>query len=102
MIHVIATITLNPGAQEKFLAIFKANIPAVLAEKGCLRYEPTVDLETGLPPQGGARKNVVTIVEAWESLAALRAHLNAPHMLAYKEQVKAMVASVALQVTEPV
>ncbi|MHC4885614.1 MAG: putative quinol monooxygenase [Planctomycetota bacterium] len=102
MIHVIASITVKDGARDEFLAIFKANISAVLEEEGCIRYEPTVDVDTGLPPQGGVRPLVVTIVEAWESLDALRAHLAAPHMLAYKEKVKDLVEGVTLQVTEPV
>jgi quinol monooxygenase YgiN len=101
MIHVLANIEIKPGTREPFLAIFKANVPAVLAEDGCLRYEPTVDTETGLPAQGGVRPNVVTIVEAWESLAHLKAHLAAPHMATYREKVKQMVVGVKLQVVEP-
>lgn len=101
MIHVLATITLKPGVRDEFLAIFKANVPNVLAEAGCLDYEPTVDVETGLPPQGGARPDVVVVVERWESLEHLRAHLQAPHMLSYKEQVAEMVEGLSLAVTEP-
>lgn len=101
MIHVIASITVRPGKREAFVAIFKANVPNVLAEDGCVSYAPTIDLETGLPPQVPLRDHVVTIVEAWESLDHLRAHLKAPHMLAYKEQVKDLVESVSLQVLQP-
>jgi quinol monooxygenase YgiN len=101
MIHVLAGIELKPGTREAFLAIFKANVPAVLAESGCLRYEPTVDVDTGLPAQGGVRPNTVTIVEAWQSLPHLRAHLTAPHMATYRERVKDLVVGVTLQVVEP-
>jgi quinol monooxygenase YgiN len=101
MIHVIAGIELRPGTREQFLALFRANIPNVLAEEGCLRYEPTVDVEAGIAAQGGVRPNVVTIVEAWESVAHLKAHLAAPHMAAYREQVKDLVAGVRLQVVTP-
>jgi quinol monooxygenase YgiN len=101
MIHVIANIEIKPGTREAFLAFFKANIPAVLAEDGCLRYEPTIDVETGIPVQGGVRPNLVTIVEAWQSVSHLKAHLAAPHMATYREKVKDLVVGVKLQVVEP-
>lgn len=101
MIHVIASIHVKPGTRGPFLAIFKANIPAVLAEDGCLRYEPALDVDTGFPAQGGVRADVVTIVEAWQSLAHLKAHLAAAHMAAYREKVKDLVVGVQLQVLEP-
>jgi quinol monooxygenase YgiN len=101
MIHVIASIEIRPGSRQAFVGIFKENVPNVLAEKGCIRYEPTADVDTGLPPQGGVRPNVVTIVEAWESLEHLKAHLAAPHMAAYREKVKDMVVGVKLQVLQP-
>ena len=102
MIHVIATIQLRPGVKDEFIAIFKANVPAVLAEKGCLAYGPTVDVDSGLAPQGGVRRDAVTVVEQWESLDALRAHLAAPHMAAYREKTKGMSLGVTLQVLQPV
>ena len=101
MIHVLASIELKPGTRDAFLAIFKANVPAVLAEAGCLRYEPTLDVDTGLPAQGGVRPNVVTIVEAWESLAHLKAHLAAAHMATYRAKVKDLVLGTKLQVVQP-
>jgi quinol monooxygenase YgiN len=42
--------------------------------------------------------NVVTIIERWESLEALRDHLEAPHMLAYREKVKNIVTGLSLKV----
>ena len=102
MINVIATIEVKEGQRDAFVEIFKANVPNVLAEAGCIRYAPTMDVDTGLRPQGGVRPNVVTIVEAWESLDHLKAHLRAPHMLAYKEKTADMVVGVSLMVTEPV
>jgi quinol monooxygenase YgiN len=43
-------------------------------------------------------KNVVTIIEKWESLHALRDHLNTPHMLTYRERVKDIVEGTSLKV----
>jgi quinol monooxygenase YgiN len=100
MIYVIATVTLNAEKREPFLEIFRRNIPNVKAEKGCVMYEPTVDVDSGMPIQGELRNDVVTIVEAWESLDALREHAKSPHMLAYREQVKDMVNALSLQVLE--
>jgi quinol monooxygenase YgiN len=101
MIHVIATIELNEGKREAFLAEFHRNVPLVRAEAGCLEYGPTIDLPTGLAVQVPPRDNVVTVVEKWASLDALRAHFVAPHMTEYRARVKDLVAAVKLQVLQP-
>ena len=101
MIHVIATIELKEDGREKYLEILQKNVPNVRAEKGCIHYEPTIDINSGLPAQGEVRPNVVTLVEAWESLDTLHTHLKAPHMLDYREKVKDLVKQVSLQVLEP-
>lgn len=101
MIHVIATIELKPGTREAFLAEFRANVPNVLAETGCLEYGPTVDCPTDISAQMSPRENVVTIVEKWENLDALKEHLRAPHMLTYRERVKDFIVNVSLQILEP-
>ncbi len=100
MIHVIASIRVKPACLTEFLTIFKANVPHVLAEDGCLAYAPTMDVDAELPPQQ-LDAEIVTIIESWESLEALRAHLQAPHMLAYKQQVSDMVLDVSLKVLKP-
>ena len=43
----------------------------------------------------------MTVVESWESLDSLYAHLEAPHMAAYRERVKDYVSGASLTVTEP-
>lgn len=99
MIHVIASIKVREGKREAFLDIFTANVPAVLAEEGCHAYQPTVDFPSGFTSQQ-LDPAVVTVLESWESLAHLKAHLKAPHMLAYREQSKDMVLSTALKVLQ--
>lgn len=101
MIHVLATIELTPGSRPAFLQEFAALVPLVRAEDGCLEYGAAIDLATLLPAQGPVRENAVIVVEKWRDLAALEAHLMAPHMLAYRGRVKAMVTSTQLQVLEP-
>jgi quinol monooxygenase YgiN len=101
MIFVIATIEVKPGKREAFLAEFHKNMPNVRAEQGCIEYGPTVDVKTDIKAQIPLRENAVTVVEKWENLPALHAHLAAPHMATYRERVKDYVAGVTLQVLEP-
>ncbi|HSB73492.1 MAG TPA: putative quinol monooxygenase [Candidatus Methylomirabilis sp.] len=101
MIYVVVTVEAKPGRLEAFLAEFHRNVPTVRAERGCIEYVSTVDLKTDLPPQIPLRENTVTIVEKWESLPALRAHLQTPHMATYRERVKDLVSDVSFQVLEP-
>ena len=75
---------------------------SVKAENGCLAYESAVDVDSGLPAQGVVRENVVTIVEAWESLEHLVAHLKTPHMAAYRDAVADYVENVSVQIMSPV
>ena len=97
MIYVIASIRIKEGRRDAFVEIFKANVPHVLKEEGCLEYVPTVDAASGLPPQE-LDADVVTILEKWRSLDDLKAHLAAPHMRAYREQVKDLVAGLSLKI----
>lgn len=99
MISVIASIRVKLGKRSEFLEIFKANLPKVRQEKGCIEYFPAVDVNSGLPPQS-LDENMVTIIEKWESLDALRDHLVAPHMLTYKEKVKDIIEGVTLKVLQ--
>ena len=99
MINVIASIRVKAGMLSEFVEIFKANLLSVREERGCIEYFPTVDINADLPPQS-MDENVVTIIEKWESLDALRDHLKAPHMLSYKEKVKDMVEDLSLKVLQ--
>jgi quinol monooxygenase YgiN len=88
MIIVLATIELHTGKRPEFLAEFRQIVPKVRAESGCIEYFPAVDVASGLPVQGPARDDIVVVVEKWESVAALEAHLIAPHMMEYRPKVK--------------
>jgi quinol monooxygenase YgiN len=98
---VIASIRVKSDPRTAFLEIFKHNMKMVREEMGRVTYFPAVDVATGLPHQQMA-SDVVTVIETWESLNALRNHLDASHMLAYREKVKDMVVDVALKVLEEV
>jgi quinol monooxygenase YgiN len=101
MICVLATIELAEGRRDEFLAAFGQLVPKVLAEEGCIEYGPMVDVQTNIPAQPPARPNVVTVVEKWQNIEALEAHLIQPHMLEYRKAVKGMVAGTTLLVLEP-
>src|SRR5262245_44323748 len=95
MIHVLAIITAKPGKRAALLDAFKAIIPTVLAEAGCIEYGPVIDA-AGADPAFGPETYVV--VEKWESMAALKAHAVAPHMAAYGERTRDLVAKRAVHV----
>ncbi len=103
MINVLASIRVRPGKREELIELFKANVPNVHAEDGCIDYYPTADIDAGMkyPPQD-VDDNVVTIIEKWQSVAALEAHTKAPHMLSYREQVKDLVEGVRIKVLQEV
>ncbi len=101
MIHVIAIIELQAGTREDFLREFRGIVPSVLAEQGCIEYGPAVDAPTDLSQQQILGEAVVTIVEKWSDVDCLKAHLVAPHMLAYRERVKPFVRNVRLHVLQP-
>ena len=82
MVNVIARSRLKSGCMEEYLRILKANVPTVLAEEGCLRYEPCLDVDAD-PAKG----EYVTILESWESQAHLQAHLTTKHMAAFRDAV---------------
>lgn len=101
MIYVIATITVVDGKQPDFLEEFRKVVPLVQKESGCIEYGPTVDADAGIPAQKLVRDNVVTIMEKWESIEALQAHLTAPHMMTYRMRVKEFVVSTEIRILRP-
>lgn len=102
MIHVLAIITAKPGLRAQVLEAFQANVPAVLAEEGCIEYAATVDA-AGVPPSRGTfGEDTFVVIERWESVAALQAHAVSAHMAAYGAKVKDWTASRAIHVLEAV
>ena len=99
MIHVIATVCIAPIRRQEFIREFNANIPNVLAERGCIQYTPTVDLLSGIDRQISPEEDTVVIIEQWKTIEDLENHLVAPHMLEYRERVKDMVRSAELRIT---
>ncbi|HYZ64151.1 MAG TPA: putative quinol monooxygenase [Acetobacteraceae bacterium] len=101
MIHVLAIITAKPGQREAVLAEFRANMPAVHAEEGCIEYGPAIDAEDAGAIQSKLGPDTFCVIEKWASMEALRAHGQAPHMKTYAAKVKDMLASRVIHVLSP-
>ncbi len=89
MLTVIAEIRTRPGAHHRQAVVeqFKKIVPVVLAEAGCHGYAPLVDNNANVSFQATAPDSVI-MLEKWESLAHLEAHLQTPHMQAFAEATK--------------
>lgn len=101
MIHVIAIITAKPGKRDEILEHFRANVPAVRAEKGCIEYGAAVDADPALPIQTKYGPDTFVAIEKWETMDALRAHGAAPHMAAYAAKTRDLVASRVIHILSP-
>ena len=101
MIHVVAVVTAKPGKREEILRHFRANVPAVLAEQGCIEYGAAVDADTSLPIQTKWGPDSFVVIEKWESVEALKAHGAAPHMAAYGAKTRELIASRVIHVLSP-
>ena len=101
MIHVIAIVTTKPGRREEVLRHFRANVPNVQAENGCIEYGAAIDAQNALPFQTKWGPDTFVVVEKWESMDSLKAHAAAPHMAAYGGKTKEMIASRVIHILSP-
>ncbi len=101
MIHVIAIVTTMRGQRDAVLQAFRANVPAVRAERGCIEYEAAIDSVPTLKFQAEFGPDTFSVIEKWESIEALEAHLAAPHMAAYGAKTREMISSRMIHVLSP-
>ena len=101
MVHVLAVITAKPGMRDSILQAFRANVPNVRAEQGCIEYGAALDAEPALKFQTAFGPDAFVVVEKWESPDALKAHAAAPHMAAYAAKTKDMIASRTIHILSP-
>ncbi len=102
MIHVVAVITAKPGKRAAILEAFRANVPAVRAEQGCIEYGAAVDADDALPFQKKWGDDTFLVIEKWDSMDALKAHAAAPHMAAYGAKTRELIASRVIHILSPV
>jgi quinol monooxygenase YgiN len=101
MIHVIAVLTAKPGMRDAVLKEFRANVPNVKAEPGCIEYGAAVDAEPAPSFQTKCGADTFMVVEKWDSMEALKAHAAAPHMAAYGAKVKDLLAKRVIHILSP-
>ena len=101
MIHVIAILTAKPGQRDALLSAFRANMPAVHAEQGCIEYGPALDAEGFRSIQTKFGPDTFVVLEKWADAAALKAHGAAPHMVAYGQRTKDLIASRVIHILSP-
>lgn len=100
-VNVIAMIEAKPGMRATVLEAFKANVPAVLAEQGCIEYAAVIDTEGVGSFQAAIGENSFAVIEKWESMDALMAHAGSDHMKAYGKKTRDMVANRAIHILSP-
>ena len=100
MFHVLAFITAKPGKHDQVLAAFNDNVPAVLAEDGCIEYGAATDAGGVGAIQTPVGDNSFVVIEKWASVDALKAHGASPHMAAYAAKVKDMLDGRVINVLE--
>ena len=101
VINVIATIRTVPGKRAEFIEKFNSwMVPKVKAEEGCIEYGLAIDIASGIPIQDPVRENSVVVIEKWESLDALFAHLKAPHMSEWGTVSAGLSEGMTLQILE--
>jgi quinol monooxygenase YgiN len=102
VIHVLAIITAKPGMREAILREFRANMPTVHAEKGCLEYAPAIDTPNMGKMQAQLGSDTFVVIEKWESTDALKAHAASAHMAAYAAKTKDLIENRVIHVLSPV
>ena len=97
MIYVVVSVRVKAGKAPEFLALFGSIALLAREEKGCVQYVAATDFDSGLPPQV-FDKDVVTILEKWEDIEALRNHLATPHMAVFLEKEKALTEGSSIKI----
>jgi quinol monooxygenase YgiN len=102
-VYVLCRFDLKPEAD---LAAYQAKtlgiIPQVLAEDGCQFYTLLKDARTDWDRPMRFGERTLWMLEKWDSVEALKKHLDAPHMKAFGPTVRDMRRSATFHVLEEV
>ena len=102
-VYVLCRFDLTPDADvAEYAGKTLSVVPTVRAEKGCRMYTLLKDAATDWdkPMRFGGR--TMWMLEKWDSVEALKAHLETPHMKAFGPTVRQMRTSSTFHVLEPV
>ncbi len=88
---VIATILAKPGQEAATEAALRSLILPTRLEAGYLQYDLHRDMEN---------PRAFLFYEIWESRAALDAHLNSPHLNAFKARIPDLLESLEVRMLE--
>lgn len=100
MIHVIAIIIAKPGLRDEIIARVQENIPAVIAEEGCIEYRPVIDLATEAATGFGS--DTLIIIEKWRDEICLKNHTAAPHMKNYAKKVRDFIQERTIRILKDI
>ena len=74
MIVVQVEVIVEPGSASKAVDAVKKMETATRQEAGCLKYAFAVDISDA---------GMIRVIERWESMDAIKAHMASPHMAAF-------------------
>jgi quinol monooxygenase YgiN len=92
MVHVFALYKAHPGMRAKVFEILRANTPAVKAEPGCVEYFASIDAKEAPGLQTPMGEDGFIVYECWADMNAFNAHANAPHVITYRDNTRALIA----------
>lgn len=89
-VYVLCRFDLQPGKKDAYAEAVRTITDAVRHEKGCRFYSLVGDAETDMKNQMTFGPDVLWMVECWDSVDALKAHLAAPHMKAFGPKARTL------------
>jgi quinol monooxygenase YgiN len=82
---IIAEFEVKPGKLEQFLKLAKTDASQSVAnEPGCRQFDVTLDRE---------EPNRVVLYEVYDDAAAFDAHLQTPHLAAFRAGIESLIVS---------
>lgn len=102
MVHVFAIYQAHPGMRSKVFEFLRANTPAVEAEPGCIEYFASIDARHAPGLQTPIGEDGFIVYERWADMDAFHAHANAPHVITYRDNTRALIAQRTVHVMSSV
>ncbi|GIR52995.1 MAG: hypothetical protein CM15mP62_04660 [Rhodospirillaceae bacterium] len=91
LVHVLAVITAKPGKGRRCWRILIIMFRLFMRRR-CIEYGAVIDSPEASSFSAPFGPDTFVVVEKWESLDHLKAHAAAPHMKAYAEKNKDLLA----------